>query len=299
MASAFDRRRLDTVQLVPPTPFTPDGRKLVADRLGRLIHHLATAGIKVFLPAAGTGEFHSLTPAEIFECVRVTRQSAPPDCVVVGPIGLAADHAVELGRTALEEGADTLLLMPPIHPYLCDQGFRDYVESITDRLGVPLLVYKRGPAPSDKLLLELAHAGRVLGIKYAVNDLDAFNRFAAAASGNVGLYCGTAERFAPFFMLAGATGYTSGSGSICPRLTLALHQALAQGKYRDAMQLLSVLRPLEDYRARDGESYNIAAVKFAVGLRGEDFGPCRAPQRRLTPADQDEIRRIAGPLLEA
>ena len=90
-------------------------------------------------------------------------------------------------------------------------------------------------------------------------------------------------------------------GSIMPRYPwLAKSHVDAEvtpAKIR-AMQTLGVLRPLEDYRAKDGESFNIAAVKYAVSLRGQDFGPCRAPQRRLTPAEQDELQRIVEPLLE-
>ena len=197
--------------------------------------------------------------------------------MVLAPVGLALGHAVEVGRQALEVGADALLLMPPVHPYLCDAGFRDYVQAITDAVPLPLLTYKRGPVPSDKLLLELAGEGRLVGVKYAVNELDGFARFAAAAGGRLGLYCGTAERYAPFFMLAGAAGYTSGSGCLAPRLTLALHAALAAGNTREAVRLLQIIRPLEDARGRDGDSYNISLVKFWLEECGHPFGPPRPP----------------------
>jgi 4-hydroxy-tetrahydrodipicolinate synthase len=206
---------------------------------------------------------------------------------------------VAIGKRSLDAGADALLLMPPIHPYLCDAGFRDYFLAITSQLGTPLLAYKRGPVPSDRLLLELGKSGQLLGVKYAVNDLEAFARFAGQARGDFGLYCGTAERWAPYFMMAGATGYTSGAGSVAPRVTLSLHSALSAGEFLHADRWLNVLRPLEDYRARDNDSYNIAAVKYAVGVAGFDVGPCRPPQRRLTPEEQADIRQILEPLLMA
>jgi 4-hydroxy-tetrahydrodipicolinate synthase len=255
----------------------------------------------VFLPAAGTGEFHSLSVDEVVQCVRATRTAVDDSCTVIAPIGFGVDHAVAIGKGALDAGADALLLMPVLHPYVSDDGFREYFLAIADRLGAPLMTYKRGPAPSDKLLLELSRTGKLAGVKYAVNDLDTFARFAASArqEGNLGLYCGTAERWAPYFMLAGATGYTSGSGSVAPRTTLALHRLLADRKYDEAMKMLAVLRPLEDYRGKDGESFNISAIKYAVSLCGYDFGPCRPPQRRLTTQDQSEIRQIVEVLLDA
>lgn len=290
--------RLDTVQVVPPTPFSPDGEQVLTDRLQTLVRELFAAGIRVFLPAAGTGEFHSLSTAEVVQCVAATRQ-AVPDGVVMAPLGFSIADAVAIGQGALDAGADCLLLMPPIHPYLSDSGFREYFLAIADRLGTPLLTYKRGPVPSDKLLLELGRQGKLRGVKYAVNDADAFARFALAAREvpGLGLYCGTAERWAPYFMLAGATGYTSGLGCLTPRLTLELHRLLAAGEWGAAMRWLEPLRPIEDYRARDADSFNISAIKFAVSQQGLDCGPCRPPQRRLTPTEQEEIRSLAATLL--
>jgi dihydrodipicolinate synthase/N-acetylneuraminate lyase len=125
MTASFDLRRLDTVQVVPPTPFTPDGRHVVPERLTALVRDLAAAGVRVFLPAAGTGEFHSLSVEEVLACVRATRAGVGPECTVVAPIGFGLEHATAIGRQASDAGADALLLMPPIHPYLCDAGFRD------------------------------------------------------------------------------------------------------------------------------------------------------------------------------
>jgi 4-hydroxy-tetrahydrodipicolinate synthase len=299
MAPTLDLERLATVHLVPPTPFTPDGKQVRSDTLGGFVRDMAAAGMRVFLPAAGTGEFHSLTAAEVVECVRATREAAGAGAVVLAPAGFGVEHAVRIGRQAAEAGADALLLMPPVHPYLCDAGFRDYVEAVAAAVPLPLLAYKKGPVPSDRLLGELGEAGRLVGVKYAVNDVDAFTRFADAHAGRLGLYCGTAERFAPFFMLAGAKGYTTGAGNLCPRLTLALHAALAAGRYADGMKLLRVLRPVEDLRARDGDSYNISLVKFGLELCGYDFGPLRPPQRRLTEAERATFREQLAPVLAA
>src|SRR5262249_53969160 len=299
MTKGFDPARLATVQLVPLSPFTADGLALRPDALGAFTRSLYDAGIRVFLPGAGTGEFHSLTPAEGIACVRATHTAIGSDGVVVAPLGMGLAHALEIGRGAIAAGADALLVMPPVHPYLSDVGVRDYFRALMKELPLPFLAYKKGPFPSDALLGELAESGRLVGVKYAVNDLDAFPRFAAAYGGQVGLYCGTAERFAPFFALAGARGYTSGAGNLCPRLTLAMCRALADGHHEEAHRLLGILRPIEDYRARDGDSYNISMLKAALRLTGRDFGPPRPPQRVTTPAEDAEIRALLGPILVA
>jgi 4-hydroxy-tetrahydrodipicolinate synthase len=296
---AFDPCRLDTVQIVPLTPFSSDGARVLPEVLGSFARWLYDAGVRVFLPGAGTGEFHSLSAEEVVACVSAVRSALPDDAVVIAPIGMSVSHALSIGKRAVEAGADALLVMSPVHPYLCDTGMREYFSILMDSLPLPFLAYKKGPSPSDELLGALGQTGRLVGVKYAVNELDDVTRFIESHGGKLGVYCGTAERFAPFFHLAGATGYTSGAGNICPRLTLAMHRALASGDYARAMQILRIIRPIEDYRARAGDSYNISMLKTAMKLGGRDFGPPRPPQRLLTPFEEAEVRALLGPILAA
>jgi 4-hydroxy-tetrahydrodipicolinate synthase len=294
----LDLSRLDTVQLVPPTPFSEDGRQVNYEELGRFATSLVKAGVTALLPAAGTGEFHSLSADEVIRCVETTRTAAP-QAVVIAPIGFGLGHAIQIGQRAAEVGADGLLLMPPVHPYLSDAGFRDYFQAIAAAVPLPLLAYKKGPVPSDNLLTELGQEGRLVGVKYAVNEMDAFTKFVDANRGKLGLYCGTAERFAPFFMLGGATGYTSGLGNIVPKLTLAMHRALQNGNYPEAMRTLSIVRPIEDFRARAGDSFNISAIKAAMQIAGWNFGPVRPPQRKLSADELGQLRKVVEPMLAA
>src|SRR5262245_40322298 len=144
MAKQLDLARLDTVQLVPPTTFSEDGRQERYEEQSKFTEAVAKAGVRVLLPAAGTGECHSLSEEEVMGCVKATREAAP-EAVVIAPIGFGVGHAVQIGQRAAEIGADALLLMPPVHPYLSDAGFRDYFQAIAGAVPLPLLAYKKGP----------------------------------------------------------------------------------------------------------------------------------------------------------
>ena len=295
----FDVARLSNVQLVPLAPFNSDGSKIVPEVLTAFTKRQYDAGIRVFVPGAGTSEFQSLTADEVVACVRAVRAGVKDDASIVAPLGMGLPHAMAIGRGAIDAGADALLVMPPIHPYLNDPGLRDYYTTLFDSLPLPFLAYKNGLFPSDDLLADLGTTGRLVGIKYSVNDVNGINRFIAANRERIDVYCGSAERFAPFFHLAGTKGYTSGAANLCPRLSLAMFAALNAGDYPRAMELLRIIRPIEDYRARAGDSYNIPLLKFGVRLLGFDFGPARPPQRRLTAAEESEIRALLEPILKA
>jgi len=290
--------KLRTVQMVPLTGYDDEGN-LDLHVMRTNTERLYEAGVRVFIPCAGSSEFHSLSADEILSAVRMTREAVSDDAVVMAPVGLQIGHALTLGQGAIDAGAACLLVMPLSAPYLSDEGARDYYHELLEELSCPLLIYKKADVPSDALLLEMADHPGVLGVKYAVNDIDAFTRIVRDDEDRIDWYCGSAERFAPFFMLAGARGYTSGAGNICPALTLAMHQACTEGDWPQAMRLQQIIRPIEDYRARDNSSYNISFLKYAARHVGFDFGPPRPPQRRLTRYEEREIDQLLGPILAA
>lgn len=297
-STPYDRARIRTVHLVPLTAYNAAGQ-LDRDVQSGHIARMYAAGIRVFMPAAGTSEFHSLSADEIVECVRITRQASGPDAQIFAPVGLQVGHAIDVGTRALDAGATGIMFMPFAHPYLCNTGARDYYREVMDRVPCPTLIYKKSPIPGDDLLLELAANPHVVGIKYAENNMHDFRKAVLADRGRIEWLCGSAERFAPFYMLAGATGYTTGAGNICPNLTLAMHAAFAAGEFHEGMRLQQMILPIEDYRAREGDSFNISMLKYGMHHFGRDFGPPRAPQRQLMPQERAQIDAMLAPILSA
>ncbi len=298
MPNSFDPRDIRTVHLVPLTAYDSTGN-LNRDVQAEHIAGMYSAGMRVFMPAAGTSEFHSLSADEIVEIVRITREASGPAARIFAPVGLQIDQACEIAERSLEAGATGIMFMPFAHPYLCDEGARDYYRQVIDRVHAPTLIYKKGPIPSNALLLEMAGHPDVVGVKYAVNEMHEFRKVVIADGGRIEWLCGSAERFAPFYMLAGAQGYATGAGNLCPHLTLAMHAAFIAGEHEEGLRLQQIILPIEDYRAKSGDSYNISMLKYAMTLLGRDFGPPRAPQRQLTAAERSNIDAMMKPILAA
>jgi len=298
MPAAIDVKRLQDVHLVPLTAYSVEGT-LDLQKQAEHIQNLANAGIRVFLPAAGTSEFHSLSDEEIVQLVRVTREAAGSEATIFAPIGRQIGSAIKVGSESMAAGADGVMIMPFEHPYLSDQGALAYYRDVMKELRCPVMIYKKADIPTDNLLLNLARDPRMVGVKYAVNNMAQFRQTILADRTGTQWLCGSAERFAPFFMLAGSTGYTSGSGNLCPRLTLAMFDALSNGMYGEAMKLQELILPIEHYRARAGDSFNISMLKHGLKLTGLDFGPPRPPGRVLTSEEEQEIEAILEPIFAA
>ncbi len=297
-AKYYNAELLRTVHLVPLTAYRSDG-SLDLEAQAAHTARMYEAGMRVFLPAAGTSEFHNLSADEIVSLVRVTREASGSDAQIFAPVGLQLSHAIDVARRSLEAGGTGMMFMPFAHPYMSDAGAADYYRAVIDACPCPTLIYKKSSIPTDRLLLELASIPHVAGIKYAENNLHDFRRVVAADRGRIEWMCGSAERFAPYFMLAGAPGYTSGAGNLCPHLTLAMHAALTAGAWAEGMRWQQMILPIEDFRAREGDSYNIAMLKCAMEIVGTPFGTARPPQRRISETDRRQIEELLAPILRA
>lgn len=294
----FARESLHHVQVVPLTAFDSHG-KIALDPMRQQTERLRDAGVRVFIPCAGSSEFHTMLADEIVAAIQMTREVVGTDAKVICPVGLQLQYAVDLGQKALAAGADGVLIMPLGFPYLSDEGARDYYKTLLAELACPSIIYKKAPIPTDQLLLELADHPHLVGIKYSINDISNFQNVVIEDGGRLDWFCGSAERYAPFFSLAGSPGYTSGAGNICPRLTLAMHAALARSDWPEALRLQQIMMPIETYRAREDNSYNVSFLKHAITQVGFDFGDPRPPYRQLTDAEKREIDIIVAPILAA
>ena len=150
---------LRTVVAVTATPFEPSGA-LDEPALTRVVRRLVDGGITAVTPNGNTGEFYSLTPAELDRALEVALAAAGTALVVPG-VGHAAGVAVELARRAAELGAPAVMVHQPVHPYQSNAGWVDYHRRIADAVpGTGVVAYLRNPAITGAALAELAEIGR-------------------------------------------------------------------------------------------------------------------------------------------
>lgn len=285
------RERLADVVVTTVTPFRDD-RSVDLDAVAEQATFLAERGIRVLVPAGNTGEFSSLDPAESRAVVERVVTAASGACAVVAGVGGPSPVAAELARHAADAGADAVMIHHPTHTYIHPEGLADYYERIIEAADVGVILYKRGPELEDRLIADLVTHERVVAVKYAENDLNAFANLVSRTPAPVTWLCGTAERWAPFFALAGARGFSSGLANVRPDLPLALRDRLDASDYQGAMRLREEALDFEELRQLHRSGNNVPVVKEAMRLVGRDTGIVRDPLRALSPADHAELRKI-------
>ncbi len=285
--------RLRSVFVTTVTPFEADGG-IDYGRVGANAEFLVESGIAVLVPCGNTGEFSSLGLDECNRVTAATVEAVGGRAVVIAGIGWSLPMAIELAKHASESGADGVMAHHPVHTYIDREGLRRYYEGLIEALDIGLVLYKRGPELTDELVGALAESEKVVGVKYAVNDLNAFANLVHDSTGDVAWLCGTAERWAPFFHLAGAVGFSSGLANFAPGESLALFEALEAGEWERAMELRARLVPFEEIRQARFSGNNVPAVKEAMRRLGLCEAYVRDPLLELDPATAQRVGEIVA-----
>jgi 4-hydroxy-tetrahydrodipicolinate synthase len=285
---------LKTVLVTTVTPFDSDG-SISYEQLGSHCAYLVENGVRAVIPCGNTGEFTSLSFDEAKKVTAATVEAVDGRATVIAGVGGSTKSTIELGLAAQDAGADAVMIHHPVHTYVDRQGLARYYEQVADALEIGVVLYKRGPELTDEVIGRLVQHERVIGVKYAVNDVNAFANLVHSVDSDATWICGTAERWAPFFFLAGATSFSSGLGNFAPRKAMELFDLLASGNYAESMKARIAFVSFEELRQANFSASNVSAVKAAMSLIGLCSDTVREPLREL----DDEARVLVGECVAA
>lgn len=288
-------KELETISGISLTPFKKDSKEIDWDAVKDNIEFLIESGLKVIVPCGNTSEFYALTIEEVKEEIRKVVEIVDGRARVVAGIGYSVKTAVDLGNYAAQAGADAVMIHMPVHPYITDQGLTDYFSEIIEALPIPSLIYFKDPSISDSVIKQLAPLDKLVGIKYAVNDLPRFAKIVHEVPSeqyNLTWICGTAEKWAPFFYSVGAKGFTSGLVNLYPQKSFEMLEALETGDYETAWKVWREVLPFEDLRAKYNNGNNVVVIKEAMELAGLNAGVTREPVSPLNETDRQAVKDL-------
>ncbi|QLG29938.1 dihydrodipicolinate synthase family protein (plasmid) [Halorarum halophilum] len=289
------KRQLQGVAFTTATPFTEDGTEVNHDALTENLQTIESAGGNIFIPCGNTGEYYSLSNSERVEVAATHFEATSDDATIVAGAGGSTKTAKSLISQYEKLGVDAVLIMYPRHTYIHERGLIEYFQELADSTDLGLVIYKRGETISRQVITKLSTIENVVGVKYAVNDINDFSQTVSDTPGDLVWLNGIAERYAPSFALEGAEGNTTGIGNFVPEAILSLQQAVEDEDWERTQQIRDLLRPFEDLREETGRdnslsnANNVPAVKYGLELAGLYGGPVRKPLVELCEKDKQRI----------
>src|SRR6266702_274359 len=245
--------------------------------------------------AGGTGEFFSLTPAEVPQVVAIAVDETKGRVPVLAGTGYGTAIAREIAIGVEQAGADGLLLLPPYLIHSEQDGLAAHVEAVcaSTRLGV--IVYNRDNAMlnEDTLARLCDRCSNLVGYKDGVGDIELMTRIHSRMGDRLTYVGGlpTAETFALPYLDMGVTTYSSAVFNFVPEFATAFYAAVRR---RDHAAIHAGLKqfilPLIAIRNRK-KGYAVSIIKAGMKVIGRDSGPVRPP---LTDLTEQEIAEVAA-----
>jgi 4-hydroxy-tetrahydrodipicolinate synthase len=291
------RAALHGISGIHVTPYGPDGaidEKLTA----RICRRIAEAGVHNIVSGGNTGEFFSLTSAEVDRLQAAAFAAIGDAALRTAAVGRSLTEARATARQAVASGAQALMIHHPADPFAAPSAQADYFLAIAEEARVPVMAYLRADTIPVAELQRVARHPNMAGIKFASTNLmllaDCVRQTADAPCVWV---CGLAEGWAPAHYAAGARGFTSGLINVAPERSLAIWKALDEGRYAAARALIDPIAAFEQLRTRHNNGANVTVVKEALMLQGFAVGPARLPNLlRLDPADRAKLEGLMATL---
>ncbi|MGY3439782.1 MULTISPECIES: 5-dehydro-4-deoxyglucarate dehydratase [unclassified Marinovum] len=278
----------------PVTPFDSDDRFAKAPFQAHLewLSHYPVAGLIV---AGGTGEMFSLTPGEIVDVVRATKEISG-DAPVIAGCGYGTRVACDLAREIEAAGGDGILLLPHYLTEAPQIGVAARIRAVCKATNMAVIVYNRGQAQVSAETLEqlAADCPNLIGFKDGTGDIDTVRRVTIALGDRLSYIGGmpTHELFAQAYKGAGMPTYSSAVFNFVPETALAFHAALmADDRAKCDALLRDFYYPFAKIRDRQA-GYAVSAVKAGVALRGFKTGHVRAPLTDLTGEEIEMMRAL-------
>ena len=243
--------------------------------------------------AGGTGEFFSLTPAEVTRVVAAAVKETNGRVPVVAGCGYGTAIAVEMAQATEAAGADGLLLLPPYLVGSKQEGLAAHIDSVCKATKLGVIVYNRDNAILDENTLEklCERNANLVGFKDGVGDIELMMRVRLRLGDRL-VYIGglpTAETFAPAYLEMGVSTYSSAIFNFMPDWAMRFYASV---RARDNAAVDAALRdfvlPYIALRNR-GRGYAVSIVKAGMTAVGRPAGPVRSP---LTDLSADELQQL-------
>ncbi|MCM2402070.1 5-dehydro-4-deoxyglucarate dehydratase [Rhizobium sp. S153] len=253
-------------------------------------------GPATFFAACGTGEFFSLSPAEVETVTRVAIDQMKGRVPVIAGVGYGTSMAVEMAARAEAAGADGLLVLPPYLITPESAGLEAHVEAICASTKLGVTIYNRDNAILDEYALaRLAErCPNLVGYKDGVGDVELMVRIQSLLEGRLTFIGGlpTAETFALPYLDMGVNTYSSAIFNFVPQFAMDFHAAVLRRDHAAIMQgLRNFVLPYIEIRSRR-RGYAVSIVKAGLRAMGRDAGPVRSPLVDLTEAEMSELTAL-------
>lgn len=271
------------------TAFTEDDR-LDLDTLGINLRAQLNAGVSGIILGGTLGEASTLSEDEKGTLVQFAvgelRGSIPVICNIAEQATAAAVRAAQLAE---KQGAQGLMLLPPMRYRATDREVIAYFEAVARETSLPVMIYNnpvdyRIEVTPGMFEVLLKHEN-IQAVKESTRDITNIHRLKDRFGDRLRILCGV-DTLALESFLMGAHGWVAGLVCAFPAETVAIYQLAMAGRVQEALIIYRWFMPLLELDLSPQLVQNIKLAETFTGL-GTEF--VRLPRMPLQGKDRQAV----------
>ena len=251
------------------------------------------AGIDGIVLGGSLGEASTIIDEEKKQLLIYTKEIVEGKVPVIMNIAeQSTKMAVHAANNAEKNGADGLMLLPPMRYKSDDKETVAFFKSVATATSLPVMIYNN---PVDYKILvtldmfeQLAAVGNIQAVKESTRDVSnitrMFNRFGKRFKILTGV-----DPLAMESLCMGADGWVAGLVDAFPHETVAIYRLIKAGYYQEALKIYRWFLPVLEL---DIHPKLVQYIKLAASLTGIGSEQVRAPRLVLEGKELEEVTAI-------
>ena len=250
------------------------------------------AGVSGIVLGGTLGEASTLTADEKITLTRATVSFVSGKVPVLMNIAeQATKEAIAAAITARDNGADALMMLPPMRYKATPRETVQYFSEVARATDLPIMVYNNpidyGIEVTLPMFEELIQIDTIQAVKESTRDISNVTRIKNAFGDRLKIMTGV-DTLGLESLLMGADGWIAGLVCAFPQETVAIYNLVQSGRIEDARTIYSWFLPLLELDIHPQLVQHIKLAEAATGL-GTPF--VRPPRLQLT---GEELKRVQG-----
>ena len=263
------------------------------------LSHQINAGVNGIILGGTLGEASTLTNQEKQELLAVTLGEVNGKIPVIMNIAEQATmEAIRLAQKAESDGADGLMLLPPMRYKATDEETVTYFSTIANATKLPIMIYNNPIDYKIEVTLDMFAAlesnKNITAVKESTRDITNVTRMINRFGDRFQILCGV-DTIAMEALLMGANGWVAGLVDAFPEETVAIYSYCKQGELEKARSIFSWFLPLLELDISPQLVQNIKLCELATGM---GTGHVRPPRLPLKGAELERVRSIIKTALD-
>lgn len=257
------------------------------------------AGVDGIILAGSLGEASTLLAQEKNDLLIYTKELVGEKVPVIMNIAeQSTKGAILAANDAERNGADGVMLLPPMRYKADDRETLEYFKTIAHNTSLPIMIYNN---PVDykifatlNMFEEMAECSNIQAIKESTRDITnitrTINRF-----GNRFKILGGVDTLSFESLCAGADGLVAGLVDAFPRETVAIYRLVKAGRHQEALRIYRWFLPVLEL---DIHPKLVQYIKLAAMQTGIGTEYVRAPRLAIEGNEREEVLAIINEAIE-